>query len=303
MATSREAGKTVFVAYLDVDKAFDSIWINGLFYQLYKLGIRGRLWRILKMVYTDFKCKVQIQNRTSNWYSMSCGIHQGGFLSLLKYVAFVNSLLVELSNSNLCIQIDNIKCTPVGYADDMSAATNCKYKLDKALDIINSHGNKWRYEYNASKCAILVHGEGKNAWLRNSKFRSFRLGSENVKEKEVYEHVGVISTIPCSDISPIDNRLSKGRKTLNAATGLGIKRNGLNMAVCNLIFWSVVVPTTTYGCEVWVLDDKDFLNINDFQKLAGRRMQRFKSNSPTHSCYYGLGWMDLFTYMTCFYTL
>ena len=189
---------------------------------------------------------------------------------------------MELRNSNLCIQVNNIKCTPVGYADDMSAATNSKYKLDKALDIINSHGNKWRYEYNASKSAILVHGEGKNAWIRNSKFRSFRLGSKKVKEKEAYEHVGIVSTIPCSDKSPIDIRLSKGCKTLNAATGLGIKRNGLNMAVCNLIFWSVVFPTTVFGCEVWVLDDKDLENINNFQKMAGRRIQRFNSNSPTH---------------------
>ena len=46
---------------------------------------------------------------------------------------------MELRNSGLCIQVNDIKCTPVGYAENMSAATNSKYKLDKALDIINSH--------------------------------------------------------------------------------------------------------------------------------------------------------------------
>ena len=81
----------------------------------------------------------------------------------------------------------------------------------------------------------------------------FKLGEAKVHEKESYEHVGVISTIPCSKKSPIDDRIAKGRKTLNAATGLGMKRNGLNMATCNLIFWNVVVPTTIYGCELWVL--------------------------------------------------
>ena len=68
------------------------------------------------------------------------------------------------------------------------------------------------------------------------------------------------------------------------------------MAVCNLIFWSVVVPTTIFGCEVWVLGDKDLESIGNFQKFAGRRLQRFNFNSQTHSCYYGLGWMDLCTY-------
>ena len=89
--------------------------------------------------------------------------------------------------------------------------------------------------------------------------------------------------------------LAPGQKKVQ--TDFSIERNGLNMAVCNLIFWSVVVPTTIFGYEVWVLDDNDLVNINDFQKLAGRRIQRFESNSPTYSCYYGLGWMDLFTYI------
>ena len=35
IAVNLEKGKTVFVAYLDVSKAFDWVWIEGLFYQLY----------------------------------------------------------------------------------------------------------------------------------------------------------------------------------------------------------------------------------------------------------------------------
>ena len=83
VATLREAGKQCFVAYFDVAKAFDSIWINSLFYLLYKVGVTGRLRRILKKVYQNFKCKVRIQNSTFEWYAMNCGIHQRGYLSLL----------------------------------------------------------------------------------------------------------------------------------------------------------------------------------------------------------------------------
>ena len=36
--------------------------------------------------------------------------------------------------------------------------------------------------------------------------------------------------------------LYTGREALNADSGLGIRKNGLNMATCNRIFWSVVVP-------------------------------------------------------------
>ena len=129
MATSRDANDKCFVAYFDVAKAFDSVWINGLFKQLYDLGIQGKLWRLLRKVYIGFKSRVRIHTKTSEWYAMDCRIHQGGFLSSLKYIAFINSLLVQLMDSGLCISISGIKCSPIGYADDMSAACISKDRL------------------------------------------------------------------------------------------------------------------------------------------------------------------------------
>ena len=46
IAVGLGTGKKVFVAYFDVAKAFDSIWIDGLFYQLRQMGVRGRIWRL-----------------------------------------------------------------------------------------------------------------------------------------------------------------------------------------------------------------------------------------------------------------
>ena len=43
-----EGNRNVFVSY------FDSVWIDGLFYQIYRLGVRGSLWRILYKSYMNF---------------------------------------------------------------------------------------------------------------------------------------------------------------------------------------------------------------------------------------------------------
>ena len=37
-----ESHDKIYVLYLDLAKAFDSVWINGLFFRLYKLCIRER---------------------------------------------------------------------------------------------------------------------------------------------------------------------------------------------------------------------------------------------------------------------
>ena len=297
ISTNLETNSKVFVTYLDVSKAFDSVWIDGLFYQLHSLGIVGRLWRLLYKTYVNFKCQVRIGDQLSQWYSMQCGIHQGGYLSLVKYISFINSLISELEMSRCCCYINNIPSTPVGYADDLATASISKYKVDRVLRIAHSHSTKWRYKFNAKKSAILVYGESKTEAARNSPHRMYILGSERVCERDNYDHVGIKSCTR-GDFSPRTlEKIHKGRKSFNASTGIGIKRRGVDMNTCNLLFWSLIVPITTFGAELWILNEHDVRNLENFQKYVGRRCQRFHQRTPSVTSFRGLGWLRLETFI------
>ena len=83
----------------------------------------------------------------------------------------------------------------------------------------------------------------------------------------------------------VEEKISKGRKTLNSSSGLGLRKNGLNMGTCNIIFWQVMVPTVTFGSEVWILTEKDEELLNSFQSYAGKRVQRFPQRAPNTSSF------------------
>ena len=54
-----EWGSKVFSCFLDVHKAFDTVWIDGLLFNLFsELGINGRMWLVIKDLYTNVKAKV-----------------------------------------------------------------------------------------------------------------------------------------------------------------------------------------------------------------------------------------------------
>ena len=195
VADALETHNKVFVSYFDVSKAFATVWINGLFSKLHDIGLNGKIWRLMYRTYTDFHCKVRIAGSYSDWYPMTCGIHQGGILLLTKYIIFINDLLVKLEKSELCCQIAHIPSSPAGYADDLAAATISKNHSDRVHDIVNQYGRKWRFKFNAGKSAVLVFGESKGASLLNRKNRAFRLGQEGVKGKETYDHVGIKMSI------------------------------------------------------------------------------------------------------------
>ena len=51
-----ERGSKFFSCFLDVRKAFDTVWIDRMLYRLFsELGIGGRIWRAIKDLYTNLK--------------------------------------------------------------------------------------------------------------------------------------------------------------------------------------------------------------------------------------------------------
>ena len=294
ISKQREGGQKVFVAYYDVSKAFDSVWTDGLFYQLYKIG---NLWRILYKSYENFQCCVRTGSKVSTTYSMDCGIHQGGYLSLIKYTAYVDSLISKLAESNLFCDIYRVKTSPVGYADDLAACTISKRRMDLVMDKVLQHGNDCRYSFNASKSAVLVFGETKKDRKIGAENRMFSLGGKRVKERLYYDHVGAKTCVDGDTHVRTSEKVIKARKALNMSTNLGIRKGGLNLKTCNLIYWTFVVPTLLFGCETWVIKGKDIDLIRGFQRFAARRIQRLHYNSLNVTSFACLGWMDVITFI------
>ena len=201
---------------------------------------------------------------------MECGIHQGGFLSLLKYVAFIDPLLRDLENSGLGCSIAGLPTSHVGYADDMSTACLSKINVDKSLSIIDDYAKKWRYSYNAKKSAILIFGETRKEHDRGIRYRNFSLGGEKVPELSEYDHVGVKNCLFNNTMPRSLDRISRGRRAFNAVASLGIKKCGINMSTCSILYWSIIVPIVTYGSELWVLKGDEIEELRKFQRYIGR---------------------------------
>ena len=293
IAVGLDSTKRVFVAYFDVSKAFDGVWIDGLFYQMRIMGIVGKVWRLLYLSYQNFWCKVRINGQYSDWYKMECGIHQGGYLSLLKYTAFIDPLLREIEESGMGCFISGIPTSPLGYTDDMAAACLTKAKIDYVLRMIYAHSLKWRYKYNASKSAVMIYGETRRENTIGKKNRMFKLGPQRVPEKCSYDHVGVKNCLFGDYTERLVERISKGRRCFNALCSLGIKKSGITMRTCATLFWSIIIPVVTYGSEIWVLKCHEIELLRKFQQQVGRRCQRFPDRSPNYSAYAPLGWLSI----------
>ena len=76
-------GEHVIVAFLDVEKAFDNVWHNGLRYEIYQLDLPTKLCRWLSDLLVGRVIQVKIEGFLSPKVYPKAGVPQGSNLSPL----------------------------------------------------------------------------------------------------------------------------------------------------------------------------------------------------------------------------
>ena len=187
-----------------------TIWIDGLFYKLFtELGINGRLWLVLKDLYTNVNAEVLFSGRLSRSFSISQGTRQGRILAPFTYKVCINSLLNELFEHNFAICISGMKLSAPSFADDISLLVLYPTFLQHFMNIAYECNLKWRHEFNNIKSGIVTYGESQPSHLANMQEKSWTLGVENVDELYEYKKLGVYKNYCGSFNANIDEHFEK----------------------------------------------------------------------------------------------
>ena len=256
IAYYRNNGMTVFELFLDAHKAFDSVWIKGLLYKLHAKGLSQKCWRLIRDGYSDFQCTVSIGNETGIYFSIYRGVHQGAPFSMWLYMVFVNDLIEELGSCGHGLCINNINVTSPAHADDITMLTIYKTCMNYLLQIAVQYSRKWQYDYNESKTKYLTYGNDKQSQI------VVRMAGIDIELVDSYKHVGITL---CTNRSAmklyVSKRISSAQTKLLAARGLGSHNIPVGVSVLNKIYWSVVIPSLTYGFDVQPIEDSDISDL------------------------------------------
>ena len=74
-------GKDVFWAFIDLEKAYDTIGQHGMWQMLRVYGVGGKLLKAVQSFYVDSRSCVQVGNDVSEWFPVNVGLRQGCVMS------------------------------------------------------------------------------------------------------------------------------------------------------------------------------------------------------------------------------
>jgi len=158
----------------DFSKAYDTVWLQGLIFKLYKIGIQGKCLKWLTHFVSNRITQVQYNNTKSNPFKQKVGLPQGSSLSPILYILYTNDFKMSTLGKKClfkgCFADDTIfwnkPCTKEFF--DKNIPKIIQYEFEN----FNSWATKWR----------LVLAPEKNIWTQFNVPKPAPINTQNITQ-------------------------------------------------------------------------------------------------------------------------
>ena len=235
-----EKGEYCISIFIDFKKAFDTVDFSILLDRLRDLGVKGRCLDWFSSYLNGRSVRVNLGEKFSKFFPVSCGVPQGSVLGPLLYLVYVDSMRFYIPGASM-----------TSFADDTALVVAAKtleelvQKANRALQGLSDFVGISLLSINAAKSNyILFSRTGVSPNLPSE----IAINGDVLKRVEEVRYLGFI----------LDQNLSWRRHgdvvACKVARGLGILRrfqHFLPSHILVLLYHSLIAPYINYGCMIW----------------------------------------------------
>lgn len=233
-----EKGGQVDVVFTDFKKAFDTVDHGLLINELGQLGIGDPLLSWLRSYLSNRQQFVKVNNSESSLVTIPSGVPQGGHLSPLLFILFVNSISKSITKAKFLLFADDIKIYLK--SNDISDSLTLQHQLDNFAQWVQ----RLSLTLNLDKCFIMSFSRRHNPALY-----SYHINNSPLKRVFIIKDLGMHFS-PSLDFSHhINITACKALKVMGF-----IKRNTKmfsSLHCLRTLYLCLVRPILEYGMIVW----------------------------------------------------
>ena len=257
-----ENNLTILCLFIDFEKAFDSVWKQGLIVKLKELGINGHILKLLNNFLFSRKVTLNINGHKGNKRQGSnYGLPQGSVLSPVLFKIFLMDFVAGLRNrEDICI---------LKFADDGTIkvtaenSEECVKKLNMVLQHLENWTRKWRMKVNCDKNkteVICFHTKENNKDLIPT---SFSLGNKEILRVSSTKVLGVTIDEGLTYDKHCDNVLKSIQTTWVNLCKYSNRHWGFKQDVMLYLVKTLILSKIHYASHVYVTA-KNFQQITKF---------------------------------------
>ena len=197
----------VRAVFLDISKAFDKVWHDGLIYKLEQNGVTGTLLKFIQHYLKNRKQRVVLNGSNSTYSTVESDVPQGSVLGPLLLLVYINDLERNIK-SNIKFFADDTMLFSIVKGPVISAND-----LNQGLNIIHQWAYQWKLEFNPdpTKQATEVLFSCKK---RRPNHPKLIFNGATVEKVNEHKHLGLVLDSRLSVEKHINEKLIKAKKNV-----------------------------------------------------------------------------------------
>ena len=240
---------------LDASKAFDRVSHLKLFSKLLEKNLPPTIIRLLFSWYRDQKSSVLWNKTLSENFSVSNGVRQGGVLSPILFIVYIDELLTRLESQAVGCFWSHYFVGALGYADDIVLLAPSASALRMMLNTCCQFANHYNLLFNPGKTQ-LVRFSLPCCSPNPSTSPTFLFAGQTLNLADRACHLGHILR---SDLSDTDDILRVQTDMCRRANCLLSTFYATNPAVKTLLFRTFCL--SLYGSALWRLSSSSLRSL------------------------------------------
>lgn len=238
-----QAQKAVLAVFIDLQKAFDKVWKDGLLVKLLRCGISGNMYQWTKAYLHNRRARVSVDGRCGQKVLLRQGVPQGGVLSPSLFILFINDIVAELPRG----------VHAALYADDLvlwcseEYATTATYRIQIALENVAAWAESWCVTINREKSTATLFTLSTKA-----KPGKLTLGNATLRYEDQQTYLGVTFDKRMTWKFHINQAEGKARRKLNIMRKLAGTTWGATDRILKSVYQGTVRPHLEYGSTSWM---------------------------------------------------
>lgn len=251
----RANNNPLYMAFLDMEKAFDRVPRPTIWWSLRKKNIPERYVDIIADMYKDVKSTVRTTVGQTAPIAVTEGVHQGSVLSPYLFCLVIDALT---ENAQTLAPWSFI------YADDVAICSTSRNELEQAL-------NEWKRQLQMGGLMLSV---SKTQYMVCNKPGPLEdplvIDGQQVTRCDEYKYLGTILHTTGDLEANIQHRIAAAWLKWRELTGVTCDRR-MPVKLKGLVYKSMIRPVLTYGSETWAVTQRQ---VNTVQ-VAEMKMLRW----------------------------
>lgn len=257
---------------LDIEKAFDTVWHNGLIYKLKTLcKLPDYIISLIRSYIFNRHIVVRVGNELSSPKQISAGVPQGSIISPLLYNLYISDIPTNPTTNLLLYADDTTIYGQSFYAQ--TATQKVRYHLNKLLD----YYKRWKIRINEDKTETITF----NRKFKNIKtITKLKINDVTIQQKTTTKFLGMTLDTRLCFAPHLTNSINKAWAALSMLYPLVNRRSKLTIDNKLTLYKAIFRPILTYACVAWnTISDTQCLRLQRTQN----KMLRLLTNSPRYT--------------------